>query len=216
MMFTALVRSATLSALLVAAAACGSPPPGAAVAHGTIERRPAGGDWTAVTEGMVPFENRDSLRAVGGPAELVVACVPPLEMSDAADEGQGPGKALVLLSEGSTLRRRSDSLFDLLSGTADINAGPLKTRFVIFHGAVFLEVHAGHADNAKGVGLKASIEGDEMVVTLRRGAAQLLCPVANPKDLHEVKLMAGETAHAANGTAPYKAGAKPAAEPDGE
>lgn len=186
------------------ASACGAPPAGAVVRAGSVRHAPAGGEWTDVAPGGVVFGDGDTLEAHGGPARLLVACVPPLGGGAAMEGDPDRGQAVVELSDGARLRRRSGSMFDLQSGTAVIRTGPLATRLVVFHGTVFAEVHEGHPDNSAGVELRATAAGETLRIDLIRGAAQLLTPVATPKDLHQVKLSAGESAAAAPGEKPSK------------
>jgi hypothetical protein len=195
---------ALFPAVLLVAAACGAPPSGALVGDGTVRHAPAGGEWAEVAPGRVPFGNSDTLEAFGGPARLLVACVLPLSGAATIDGEPAAGQAVVELSAGAQLRRRSGSMFELLSGTATVRTGPLKTRLVIFHGPAFVEVHEGHADNGAGVELRAIAGAETLRIDVVKGAAQLLTPVLTPKDLHEVKLAAGESAVAKRGAKPAK------------
>ena len=138
--------------------------------------------------------------------------MPPLPTSEtiryrSATFAPGRNRPWWELSDGAELRRRRGSLFELVSGSAEVRSGPLATRLVIFHGPVFVEVHEGQDENTAGVTLNLRVDGEALTVEVVKGAVQLATPVATPKDLQQVKLAEGESATAKPGEKPTKAAA---------
>ncbi len=197
-------RRVTALALVVAVSACGAAPSGALVGDGSIQLRERGGDWTNVAPGPVPFGDGDALRAEGGAARAVVACVQPLSGRATLEGKPVAGHAVIELADGARLMRRRNSLFDLLSGSVDVHTGPLRTRLVIFHGDVFAEIHETQDENAGGASFRAAADGDALRIEVTKGRVQLLTPVTKPNDLHQVNLVAGESATARPGESPKK------------
>lgn len=190
--------------LILVAAACGAPPPGALVGEGAIQLRRSGGEWADVASGPVPFADGDTLRAGGSAVRAVIACVQPLSSTATLEGRVEAGHAVVELAGGTQLTRRRNSLFDLASGALHVRTGPLRTRLVIFHGPVFAEVYEIQDENAAGAEFRVTTDGDALRVEVTKGRVQMLTPVTKPNDLHQVNLLAGESATARPGESPKK------------
>jgi len=152
------------------------------------------------TAGAAQFGNGDVL--VGSAhASARVTCGGRLSEGSTADGRPAPGIADVMMFDSTRLKRREGSAFDLLEGQVTLTTGPVTSRIVVFHGTAFLEVPTTNRD---GVHVALSTDGAALKVLVEKGDVLLHSTGATEKELHFVRLGAGEAATATPGEKPRK------------
>jgi hypothetical protein len=115
-----------------------------------------------------------------------------------------PGSGIIDfdLTDGSQLRRRDVTAFELASGIAHVRTGPISGRLIILHGVCYLSAAGG--DNPEGIDVHLITKGDQMKVEVVKGKVLLNATDAGQKNTVYITLEAGETSVARPGAEPEK------------
>ena len=193
-------RLLALTILSLAVAACGGSSINAVVGGGSAQLQAPGAEAEAAS-GPISFPEGAVITAGHDGTLVRVACGATL--SDAASTGGDPEAGIVDfdLTDGTQLRRRQGTTFDLIGGVAHIKSGAVLSRLVVFHATSFLEVRT---DNGNGIDVHVITQGDQLKVEVVKGRVLLNTTGATEKNLLFVTLEGGETSIAKPGEAPQK------------